>query len=211
MIGEPDADHENPGKLYGEVVVELKRRKLLRLKDYDYSQAGGYFLTICTHGRKTMFGEIIDGEMRLSSFGDIVKACWEELPHHYQNIQLDEFVVMPNHVHGIIIIFDDDMVRAGLRPAPTGGKPYPLSEIVRAFKSFSARGINALRNTPGVPVWQRNYFEHVIRSEKSLHRIQEYIIDNAMRWDFDRENSESGAIDEFEAWLMIEGTKRPKT
>ncbi len=127
-------------------------------------------------------------EMRLNEFGLIVQDAWVDLPNHYPNVELDEFVVMPNHVHGIIIIMDDDestMVGAGLKPAPTNAlsyKHYPLSEIVRAFKTFSARRINEIRGAGGVSVWQRNYYEHIIRNDDELNRTRKYIIDNPSRW-----------------------------
>jgi len=94
-------------------------RRSIRLKNYDYSQAGAYFVTICTHGHIHLFGEVVDGEMRLNPFGEIVQAVWFDLPQHYGHVQLDAFVVMPNHVHGIIVLTADPVVGAGLNPAPT--------------------------------------------------------------------------------------------
>jgi putative transposase len=91
-------------------------RRSIRLKEYDYSQPGGYFVTVCTQGHEHLFGEILDGEIKLNRYGEIVKECWHDLPNHYPCVKLDEFVVMPNHVHGIIIIMAT--VGAGLRPAP---------------------------------------------------------------------------------------------
>jgi REP element-mobilizing transposase RayT len=361
-------------------------RRSIRLKGYDYTQPGAYFITICTHGRECLFGEIIDGEMHLNEAGQIVVQTWQDLPNHVPNVQLDAFVVMPNHVHGIIIITDragvvgtgseavrttmgsgsaagsvgagsvgagsvgagsepapttttapgsaagsgpttgpgstmgsgpttgpgstmgsgpttgpgstmgsgpttgpgstmgsgpttgpgstmgsgpttgpgsttgsgpttgpgstmgsgpttgpgstmgsgpttgpgstmgsgptagpgpttgSDPVGAGSEPAPTEPAPtepaptepaptepaptepaptrssHGLPEIVRQFKTFSARRINELRGTPGTPVWQRNYYEHIIRDESSLNRIRQYIAENPVRWDADREN-----------------------
>lgn len=135
---------------------------------------------------QSLLGEVVDNKMRLNSAGEIVKACWEQLSHHYPHVQLDAFVVMPNHVHGIIILTDYDMPGAGLRPAPT--KRHELSEIVRAFKSFSSRRINELRNTPGVEIWQRNYYDHIIRNEKSLSLIRLYIRTNPLMWIHDPDN-----------------------
>jgi putative transposase len=277
---------------------EKHHRRSIRLKGYDYTQPGAYFITICTHGRECLFGEIIDGEMHLNEAGQIVVQTWQDLPNHVPNVQLDAFVVMPNHVHGIIIITDhaegigaglkparttmgpdsaadsgstagpgsvgagsvgagsvgagsvgagsepapttttapgsaagfgpttgsgpvgagptmgsgptaapgsttgSDPVGAGSEPAPTEPAPtepaptepaptrssYGLPEIVRQFKTFSARRINELRGTPGTPVWQRNYYEHIIRNESSLNRIRQYIAENPARWDADQEN-----------------------
>ncbi len=121
----------------------------------------------------------------MNQCGEIVLSCWEDIPDHYSTVILDLFVVMPNHVHGIIILTD---FGAGFKPAPT--KRHPLSEIVRAFKTFSARRINECRNMAGSPVWQRSYYEHVIRNERELTQIREYINTNQLKWGLDRENPE---------------------
>ena len=155
-------------------------RRSTRLRSYDYSRAGSYFVTICAQNRECLFGNVMDDEMRLNAAGAIVQTVWDELPNHYPNVELDRFVVMPNHLHGIIVI-----VGAGLKPTPT---KHGLPEIVRALKTFSARRINEMRNTPGVPIWQRNYYEHIIRNDESLHRIREYIVNNPAQWALDREN-----------------------
>jgi putative transposase len=145
--------------------------------------------------------------MQLNEFGEIVRACWLNLPGHYNHVLLDAFVVMPNHIHAVIVLRDyddnipgntvDTTVGAGLREAPLGGRPAPtttnddspkrhaLPEIVRAFKSFSSRRINGARNRPGVRRWQRGYYEHVGRSEPDLARIRIYIQDNPAHWTFD--------------------------
>ena len=175
-------------------------RRSIRLKDYDYAGPGAYFVTICTNGRRFVFGHVCNGEMRLNEYGQAVQARWSGLPDHYANVELDAFVVMPNHVHGIIVIPD---VGAGLRPARKGPihKPQALPEIIRAFKAFCSRRINEMRGTRGAHVWQRNYYEHVIRDERSLNRIREYIVANPERWDLDRENPERRGEDEFDRWL----------
>ena len=160
------------------------RRRSIRIKDYDYGHIGAYFVTICAHQRIRLFGDVVDGAMRLNRLGEIVRETWEGLPAHYPNVELDSFVVMPNHIHMVIKI-----VGAGFKPAlMSDKKPYILPEIVRALKTFSARRINEYRVSPGAPVWQRNYYEHVIRNEKSLNKIREYIANNPMQWEFDREN-----------------------
>ena len=131
--------------------------------------------------------------MHLSEAGRLAQAVWEDLPHHYPHVQIDVWVIMPNHMHGIVILAEaqateDDMpvdVGAGLKPAPTR---HGLPEILRAFKTFSARRINALHNTVGTPFWQRNYYEHIIRNEAALNRIRQYIADNPARWAEDPEN-----------------------
>jgi len=126
--------------------------------------------------------------MLLNEFGQIVTKCWYDLTNHYAEITLDAFIVMPNHIHCIIVINND--VGAGFKPAPTD-KRHGLSEIVRAFKAFSSRYINQIRNTPGIPVWQRNYYEHVIRTEKELDQIREYIVNNPIQWELDIENPQN--------------------
>jgi putative transposase len=140
-------------------------RRSIRLKDYDYAQIGAYFVTVVTQSRKCLFGEIIEAEMRLNDAGRITQTAWDDLPNHYAGIECDTFVVMPNHIHGIINLIDLP-VGTGFKPAATNaGTRHGLSEMVRAFKTFSARRINNSRNISGAPVWQRNYFEHVIRDE----------------------------------------------
>ena len=158
------------------------QRRSARLSGYDYTTPGAYFITICIQEKKCLLGNIIDAKIVLNQYGEIVSACWNDLPDHYINVELGEFVVMPNHVHGIIILTDANArvgkpERAGLRPAPTIGesvqnshpasikKIHGLPEIIRAFKSFSSRRINEVRNLPGVRLWQKNYYEHVIRNE----------------------------------------------
>ena len=167
---------------------ERHHRRSIRLQGYNYAQAGAYFVTVCTQRRDCLFGDVSEGQMRLNSLGTIVQACWADLPHHYAHVELDAFVVMPNHVHGIILLTD---VGAGFKPAPTRPVPanrHGLPEIVRAFKTFSARRINERRAAPGVPIWQRNYYEHVIRNEDDLQRIREYIQSNTLKWKDDPDN-----------------------
>jgi putative transposase len=169
---------------------QRRHRRSIRLKGYDYSQPGAYFLTICTHNREVMFGEIVNGEMKSNEYGEIVLARWHDLPNHHAHLELDAFVVMPNHVHGIVIIKD-------VRPI----ERHSLSEIVRGFKTFSSQQINKKRGTAGIPVWQRNYWEHVVRNQEALNRIRNYILTNPERWHLDRENPERKGEDDFDRWL----------
>jgi putative transposase len=190
-------------------------RRSIRLKGYDYAQPGAYFVTICVRERECALGDVKDGKMALSDAGHIVQACWDDLPTHYPHVELDAFIVMPNHVHGVIVLVDDTtVVGAGLRPAPTGPAPtgpaptgpaptepaptepaptavakrHGLPEIVRAFKSFSARRINKMRDTADTSFWQRGFYERVVRSERELGAIRQYIIDNPLKWELDRDN-----------------------
>jgi REP element-mobilizing transposase RayT len=176
-----------------------RRKNSLRLRGYDYSQGGGYFITVCTDGREHLFGEIHDVKMIENQNGQIVGACWNDLPNHYPNVELDEFVVMPNHVHGIIFIIENDV---GARHAsPLQAKRYDLGDIVGSWKSAVTKQINELRGTQGASIWQRSFHDHIIRDEKSLNRIREYIITNPERWEYDQENMNRVGQDEFDKWL----------
>jgi len=167
-------------------------RRSIRLKGYDYTQPGAYFITICTRDRVCLFGEVIDGEMRLNPLGEIVRQCWWAIPEHFSHVVLDEFVVMPNHVHGIIVIMATHDVGAThaspLRVRPRGPQRQSIASIVGSIKSAAAKRINEYRGTPGAPVWQRNYYEHVVRDDQPLNHIREYIATNPLRWHLDREN-----------------------
>ncbi len=164
-------------------------RRSIRLKGYDYTTAGAYYITMVCHNREHLFGKIVNGEMRLNAYGELVRFTWDDLVHHIPNIELDAFVIMPNHVHGIIVIVGTaSVVGAGSEPAPSEHKPYAISEIVRQFKTFSARRINDLRGTRSTSVWQRNYYEHIVRDQRDLERIREYIFNNPLNWESDTEN-----------------------
>jgi len=156
-------------------------RKNPRLKDYDYASAGAYFVTICTQRKQAIFGQIAQGLMELNPYGQQAERAWLEIPEHFPAVDLDEFIVMPNHMHGIVL-FDHERARhaSPLQQAPS------LGTVVGGFKSAVARWINPQRATPGEPVWQRNYHEHVIRNEKSLSEIREYIANNPLKWELDK-------------------------
>ncbi len=160
----------------------MKKRKSIRLKGYDYSLPGLYFVTICTRNRIHRFGKIANNKMVLNENGKIVEYVWKHLIDHYPSIRLHDYVVMPNHFHGIVQILSVmDMVSPvgeGLKPSPTK----PLTEIVRGFKTFSARKINELHHTIGENVWQRNYYEHIIRTQMSYEHIVNYIRLNPIHW-----------------------------
>ncbi|MBM3596570.1 MAG: transposase [Alphaproteobacteria bacterium] len=174
----------------------LPRRRSLRLDGYDYKQAGAYFVTICTHGREFLLGAAAGGDIVLTDSGRIVQACWDDIPQHFPHADVDAVVVMPNHVHGILVIGDVG-ARHGvpLRSSVRQGFAKPISgtlaTIVRSFKSAATKRINELRRTPGAPVWQRNYYEHVIRNDAALVRIRDYIAANPAKWPEDRENPQA--------------------
>jgi len=163
--------------------MSLPSRHSIRLKDYDYSQLGAYFVTICTENRESLFGKIVESEIVLSLFGKIVHDYWGNLPNHYRNVELDLFIIMPNHIHGIVVLNNDNPVKNN-----SEDKLHGLAEVMRGFKTFSARQINQQRNTPGNAVWQRGYYDHIIRGEESLQKIRDYIESNPLKWEFDRDN-----------------------
>jgi len=187
---------------------EIHKRRSIRLRDYDYSGAGAYFLTICSWNRECLFGDIADGEMRLNEFGKVVKRQWEQTRVVRTNVELAAFQIMPNHFQGIIILNDNVGAtrrvarfpetrrvtgeRAIHRIAPTkdisGARSGSIGAIIGQFKSIATKQINAIRNTPGFPVWQRNYYEHIIRNNNEMDRIREYIINNPVKWAEDENN-----------------------
>lgn len=176
------------------------RRRSLRLKGYDYSQAGAYFVTVCAYGKACLFGEVEGGIMRLNGYGEIVASEWTRSAQLRLEIVCGEFVVMPNHFHGIVNIVgaygntpDKQEVansrNKGVLPYEKGVLPYAptsssrnVGSMVRGFKGAASRRINQLRSTPGDPVWQRNYYEHVIRDDADYNRIAEYVVNNPQRW-----------------------------
>ena len=173
-------------------------RRSIRLSGYDYSQKGIYFVTVCTQNREHLFGKIENGEMQMNDAGRMVEFTWFDLPNHNSHIVLDEFVVMPDHVHGVILITDgnaDVDVGAGSEPAPTEPTPterHPLSEIVRQFKTFSAKRVNQIRGITGIPVWQRDYYEHIIRNDAELDHVRQYIANNPAKWDYEHGHAIAG-------------------
>ena len=202
------------------------RRRPMRAQGYDYADRGGYFVTVCTQGRVCLFGEVASGEMQLNVLGEIVRQEWFRTADARPGVFLDanEFIVMPNHIHGIIWIMNSartesvgatrrvaltnagakmDTHETGLGAGTThrvalttetfknahapGPQPGSVGAILGQFKSLTTKRINALRGTRGAPVWQRNYFEHIIRRGEALDRIRRYILENPPRWQFDRE------------------------
>ncbi|MTJ15880.1 transposase [Dolichospermum sp. UHCC 0299] len=275
----------------------IHHRRSIRLKGYDYTQQGAYFVTICTHQRNCLFGEIVDGEIKLNTNGEIARGSWLSIPRYFKNVELDEFVIMPNHLHGIIIIDSSEVVGEALANqdfsqlfsevvgealanqdfsqlfsevvgealanqdfsqlfsevvgealanqdfsqlfsevagealadqdfsqsfsevagealanqdfsqqqnlssqcfAPTvytgetvkinGTKPQSLAAITQNYKSVSTRQINRMNKAKGNVIWQRNYYEHIIRNEEALNNIREYIVNNPINWVKDQEN-----------------------
>ena len=185
------------------------KRSSLRLPQYDYSQAGAYFVTLISHQRECVFGKITNGNVTLSEFGEVVQEEWFTSRKLRNEIQLfeDESVIMPNHIHGIVWIGDKQDThaevsneytttvgatgRSPLRKAPShpsGPAPKSLGSFIAGFKSSATRRVNQIRNTPGKKVWMRNYHDRIIRSEKELGEIRRYIIENPLKWELDHEN-----------------------
>jgi len=173
------------------------QRRSLRLPHYDYASSGAYFITICVHQRQCLFGEIVDGMMRLNKWGTIAQECWQAIPDHFAQVQLDEWVIMPNHIHGIIVINDPDR-RGTAMPCP-----YPVTNpiqkrkfgesiagslptIIGSYKSAVTKRINGDRNIRGASIWQRNYYEHIIRNDTALAHIRQYIQNNPASWHQDQ-------------------------
>lgn len=179
----------------------IHHRKSIRLKEYNYSQAGLYFITICCKNRICRFGNVVDGKMMLNEFGIVAYNEWVKLSERFSNFELDVFQIMPNHMHGIILL-NDISVGAGVNPAQndlytqndgktndnnrTTARVAPtVSNIVGAYKSLVANGcldIFKSQNETMGKLWQRNYYEHIIRNEKSYQTITEYIINNPAKW-----------------------------
>jgi putative transposase len=162
-------------------------RRSIRLKGFDYSQNGYYFITTCTYQRQEIFGNISKHIMQLNPIGDIARNEWLKTPLLRKNVVLDEFVIMPNHVHGIIIL---DSVGAycntPLQNINTFTSPSnTIGAIIRGYKSSVTNQINILNHSPNHPVWQRNYYEHIIRNEKQYWAIKQYIQDNVKNWEKD--------------------------
>jgi len=177
---------------------DIHRRKSIRLKGYDYSKNGAYFITICIYNSECLLGKVVDGEMILSEYGEIVRNEWLKTEEIRKNVQLDNYVVMPNHFHSIIVI-----CRGVLQYAPTTmnkiskfrSPSQTIGAIVRGFKSVATKEISKLNKTPGIPFWQRNYYEHIIRNENELTKIRAYIQNNPLKWSLDRENPNRIGVD----------------
>ncbi|MCS7352380.1 transposase [Thermoflexus sp.] len=171
-------------------------RRSIRLKGYDYTRPGAYFVTIVTQGRLCLFGDIWNGEVLLNEAGKMVEKAWSELPTHYPGVCVDAFVVMPNHVHGIIILTRVSPYSCSQNRLDSSHKERPtlsLSDVVHRFKTITTRQyVEGVRTRGWTPfhrrLWQRNYWERIIRDEFELQRIREYIVNNPSRWHLDREN-----------------------
>jgi len=185
-------------------------RRSICLPGHDYASPGAYFVTICVHGGECLLGQVVDGGMRLSEWGQVVSHYWKRIPDHVVHVELDEWVVMPNHIHGIIVITGrgeaspesasstGNLTHGGTRLPDRGAtrdaspllqpglQPGSLGAIVGNYKSVTTRRINRLCGMPGTPFWQRYYWEHIIRNDASLNQIRAYMQSNPGRWAEDR-------------------------
>ncbi len=187
-------------------------RRSIRLPGYDYSQEGAYYVTIVTQGRECVFGEIVDGEMRPNEYGKIVQKWWNEIPIHFPTVELGMFVIMPNHVHGIIFMTTErrgEVISPPYNPNNNiqdayvdetfnlGGETPPLrkptlGQIVAYFKYQSTKEMNRIETDKAITkFWQRNYYEHIIRDEKDLQNKTDYINANPLLWDEDDDNPQN--------------------
>ena len=201
-------------------------RRSIRLPGYDYTSPGAYFVTLCVERGQCLLGQVVDGEMRLNEWGQVASHYWKRIPLHSDHVQLDAWVVMPNHMHGIIVISgrggaslasasSTGNLTTGETPLSAPGAPGDapplrqpalqsgsLGAIIGNYKSVSTRRINRLRGTPGTPFWQRNYWEHIIRHDQSLDRIREYIGDNPARWLEDQLHPDAPP-NQFNQWVPL--------
>jgi len=239
--------------------AKIHHRRSIRLKGYDYAHPGWYFVTVCTRDRKCLLGEVVDAEMRMNDSGRVVQQIWYATEKVRSEVRLDAFVVMPNHLHGIIQIvgatrrvaqgeatprpcIGGGVAQGEATPRPYGKgfrlvgatrwvaqgealpRPYrargnqqrphgpargSVGAIVGQMKSLSQKAINRQRGTPGAPVWERNYFEHVIRNSHALQRCREYICNNPLRWPYDAENPERAGDSTDELEELLKGDVGP--
>ena len=193
----------------------IHHRRSIRLSTHDYAGAGEYFVTLCIHGWKCVLGVVADEEVKLTDIGRVVNEEWLRTSDLRSNVDLDKFVIMPNHLHGIIVIHDErkggevSVGANGSSPlrenvSSPGKTPFrspsgTIGAVVRGFKAASTKRVNELRNTPGRPLWQRNYYEHIVRDERDLERIREYIAKNPERWKPGDRRADQVDIDEIHA------------
>lgn len=183
-----------------------RARKAIRLKQLDYSQPGAYFVTVCVQGRGCLFGAVRDDQLIANAAGRMVEDWWSKLPSKFPEVEVDLHVVMPNHFHGIVVVVGaDPCVRPGpiTHPTPGAHMGAPLPTIVQWFKTMTTNSyIRGVKQSGWEPfpgkLWQRSYYEHIIRDERELNLIREYVLNNPLQWALDRENPEArhGVCDE---------------
>jgi REP element-mobilizing transposase RayT len=188
----------------------IRFRRHTRLKRHDYRWCHPYFVTICVQGRQCIFGSVEAGEMLLSQRGLVARDSWLDIPNHHPHVELDSFIVMPNHVHGILLFVGDAPGMAPVVATPasrpslaTGPEAGSLGAVIGSYKSAVTRKINRLRPGAGAGLWQSNYYDHIIRNDWSHDRIREYIDSNPARWPSDEENPLGDGGDRLEEFLKL--------
>ena len=170
-------------------------RQSIRLPGFDYATPGAYFVTIVTQNRECLFGDVVDGVMCLNELGRTIDDTWNAVPTRFPNVTTDAWVIMPNHVHGVVVVTERLHGPSGvgvihelpLPVTPPVRRRMAIPLVVGYLKMNASKQINIIRNNPGTPVWQRNYYEHVIRTDDELNRIRQYIVDNPKNWETDPE------------------------
>lgn len=178
----------------------IHNRHSIRLPGYDYTVPGTYFLTILTHKKEHLFGKVIKGVVQLSPVGEVAHEQWGKIPTYFSNVILDAFVIMPNHIHGILVITartthtgkgkgkaferysNPNIFGSNALPIQLGSQAGSVPAIVQNYKSITSRKINKQLNSPGSTIWHRNYYEHIIRDEEDYNRILQYIQENPLQW-----------------------------
>ena len=165
------------------------RRKPMRLPAHDYSRCGAYFVTICTHEKECFLSDVVGCEVKLAEPGKITADCWQRLPERFPGLAVDAYVIMPNHLHGIIVLTGEHAEHMGHGSSRIFQAPsQTIGAIVRGFKGASTRRIKVHCGNSDTSIWQRNYWEHIIRDDADLERIQTYIENNPARWHMDKLN-----------------------
>ena len=162
------------------------RRKDIRIPEFDYSQPGAFFVTIVTKDRKTLFGQVDNGKMVLNNVGKLAEEVWLALPTHFPNVELGEWVIMPNHIHGIISINVEATHASPLPRISKGPAPGSIGAIIGSFKSAVTKRVHQISKNTNNNLWQRNYYEHIIRNEQSYFTISKYIMNNPAKWEDDK-------------------------
>ena len=169
-------------------------RKRIRLDGYNYSVNGVYCVTICTHKRKYLFGDVCNGEMRLNREGEIAQRCWKEIPNHFNEIDIDEYGVMPNHVHGILVVGHNDRC-AGTKNEHRNNHgcslpPRNMALIPKIISQYKSSVSRLIKQNTGIDtnIWQKSYYDQIIGNEKELNHFRQYIHDNPADWQEDEYN-----------------------
>jgi len=184
---------------------DLPSRRSIRYPGFDYRHPGAYFVTICTYQRRGLFGCVRDGIMQHTPCGRAAQECWQAIPEHFPQVTLDYFVVMPNHIHGILLLNCNGRGTACCAPTQPGGRfgevnAGSLAVVIRSYKSAVTSQTRRLARDARLIVWQRNYYEHILRHERELAEVRTYIDRNPLQWQFDRENPDTVEAEDVLPW-----------